>query len=375
LHGGIFLSAPLHPVQSGKIFVIRIAQQKISNMKRLSLILLTFISISLLISSCKDDTKLRKKITGKPGEVVVVIPKESWDSSVGESIQKTLAQTQLSLPQEEPLFDLISVPPAAFKDIFKTSRNIVNVRISPTIDSAKVEFKKDIWAWPQAVINISAKSNEDFNTIFKNNSNKIVAYLLKAERDRLMMNYAKYNEKTVETAVEKNVKVNITVPVGYKVANEGPDFAWARYDTPEVLQGIAVYSFPYVSDSTFTANYLLAKRDSVLKQYIEGPTAGSYMISEHRLDPTFTVFHFKNNYAAEMRGLWRVENDFMGGPYVSLAVLDAANNRVVVAEGFVYAPRYDKRNYLRQVEAIVYSLILPDQAKNDKINSQINMGN
>lgn len=344
-------------------------------MKRLSLILLTFISISLVLSSCKDDTKLMKKITGKAGEVVVVIPKESWDSSVGESIQKTLAQAQLSLPQEEPLFDLINVPPAAFKDIFKSSRNIINVRISPTIDTAKVEFKKDIWAWPQAVVNISAKSNEDFDTIFKKNSDKIVAYLLKAERDRLKMNYKKYNNKEVEAAVEKNVKVDVSVPVGYKVANQGPNFTWARYDAPEVIQGIAFYSFPYVSDSTFTASYLEQKRDSILGKYIEGQSPGTYMVSEHRVDPTSTIFHYKNNYAVETRGLWRIENDFMGGPYISLAVLDAANNRVVVAEGFVYAPRYNKRNYLRQVEAIVYSLALPDQAKNDKIQSQINMGN
>ncbi|PTN10469.1 DUF4837 family protein [Mangrovibacterium marinum] len=344
-------------------------------MKRISLILFTLIGLGLFISSCKDDTKLRKKITGKAGEVVVVIPNESWNSSVGESIRKTLAQAQLSLPQEEPLFDLVNVPPAAFKDIFKSNRNIINVRISPGTDTTRVEFKKDIWAWPQAVINISAKNNEDFNTVFNQNSDKIVAYLLKAERDRLMMNYAKYNEKKVEEAVKKNVDVKLTVPVGYQLANQGADFTWARYDPAEALQGIAVYSFPYVSDSTFTAKYLVAKRDSVLKQYIDGPTPGSYMITEHRLDPTFTVFEYKNNYAAEMRGLWRVENDFMGGPYVSLAVLDAANNRVVVAEGFVYAPRYDKRNYLRQVEAIVYSLALPDQAKNDKIKSQIEMGN
>ena len=70
------------------------------------------------------------------------------------------------------------------------------------------------------------------------------------------MNYAKYNDKKVEAAVEKNVEVNITVPVGYQVANEGTDFTWARYDPAEVLQGIAVYSFPYVSDSTFTPKFV-----------------------------------------------------------------------------------------------------------------------
>ncbi|RKD92593.1 DUF4837 family protein [Mangrovibacterium diazotrophicum] len=343
-------------------------------MKRISLIFFVFVSLSLILSSCKDDTKLRKKVTGKAGEVVVVIPKETWDGNVGETIRQTLAQPQISLPQAEPLFDLISVPPAAFKEIFKTSRNIVNVRISPSIDSAKVEFKKDIWAWPQAVVNISAKSSEDFDQVFNANSSRIVAYLLKAERDRLMGNYAKYSEKSVEPALKK-LNVDLTVPVGFKVAKEGTDFMWMRYDTPEIMQGVAVYSFPYTSDSTFTESYLLAKRDSVLEKYIEGPSSGSYMVTEHRLPVTMNVFSYKNNYAAEIRGLWRVEHDFMGGPFVSLAVLDASNNRIVVADGFVYAPRFDKRNYLRQVEAMLYSLKFPDQAKNDKINSQINMGN
>ena len=28
---------------------------------------------------------------------------------------------------------------------------------------------------------------------------------------------------------------------------------------------------------------------------------------------------------------------------------------IIVVEGFVYAPRYDKRDYIRQVESILYS--------------------
>ena len=344
-------------------------------MKRINFISFVFFSLVIVLSSCRNDSNMRKKVTGKAGELVVVIPKETWNGSVGKTIRHALAQPQLSLPQEEPLFDLISVPPVAFKDIFKSSRNIVNVRISPTIDTSRVEFKKDIWAWPQAVVNIQAKSDEDFATVFNLNSDKIVAYMLKAERNRLMSNYASYSDKAVKGSLEKDLKISLTVPIGFKIANQGPDFMWMRYDTPDIMQGIAVYSIPYRSDSTFTTNYLVAKRDSVMKKYIEGPTSGSYMTTEHRLPPTFNVFKFKNNYATEMRGLWRVENDFMGGPFISLAVLDAANNRVVILDGFVYAPRFDKRNYLRQVEAMIYSLVLPDQAKNDKINSQINMGN
>jgi len=55
--------------------------------------------------------------------------------------------------------------------------------------------------------------------------------------------------------------------------------------------------------------------------------------------------------------------------------LDASRQRVFICDGFVYAPQKNKRNYLRQVEAMIYTLSFLDQEKNNKINSQIKMGN
>jgi len=67
----------------------------------------------------------------------------------------------------------------------------------------------------------------------------------------------------------------------------------------------------------------------------------------------------------EIRGLWRVENAFMGGPFVSLSTVDETRNRVVTVEGFVYAPKADKRNLMRQVEAVVYSLQIMEEEMNN----------
>jgi len=344
-------------------------------MRRIFTVTILLAMISFLLFSCRNDSNMQKKITGKAGELVVVVPKETWEGKVGEAMKKVLMQPQVSLPQEEPIFNVIDVPPKAFKEIFKTTRNIINVRISPTLDSAKIEFKKDVWAWPQAVVNIQAQSPESFIDLFNKNSDKIVSYILKAERNRLQMNYAKYTDQAIKKTLLKKFNIQLNIPNGFVIADEQDNFIWMRYDTPEITQGIAVYTFPYTSDSTFTTGYLLSKRDSALEKNIEGPTRKSYMTTEHQIPPTFNIFEFKNNYAAEMRGLWRMENDFMGGPFVNLSVLDISNNRVIMLDGFVYAPRFDKRNYLRQVEAIIYSLELPDQAKNDKIKSQIRMGN
>ena len=51
----------------------------------------------------------------------------------------------------------------------------------------------------------------------------------------------------------------------------------------------------------------------------------------------------------------------MGGPFVSHARVDERNNRVVVVEGFVYAPETDKRNFIRRVESALYTLRLPGE--------------
>ena len=73
--------------------------------------------------------------------------------------------------------------------------------------------------------------------------------------------------------------------------------------------------------------------------------------------PAFmNVLNLKNNYTIEIRGLWNVYGDFMGDPFLSLTVLDEKRKRVITVDGYVYAPKFNKRNYLRQVEAILYSL-------------------
>ncbi len=103
-----------------------------------------------------------------------------------------------------------------------------------------------------------------------------------------------------------------------------------------------IYTLPYTSDSTFTRQYLLQKRDSILKVNVPGPTKGSYMATELRAEPLFQITKHNGNYAADIRGLWRVENDFMGGPFIMLAELDAYRQRVVVVDGYVYAPSKNK---------------------------------
>lgn len=338
---------------------------------------LTVLIFILIWSGCSDTGQqiMHKNITGKAGEMVIVISRKSWDDIPGKLLRQTLAQPQYSLPQDEPLFDLISVPHEAFKEIFQTTRNIIQTRISPIIENPGVSFTENIWAYPQATVQINARNNEEFEKLFNEHSDRIIGYFLKAERDRMVSNYNNYHDKAVRNILSEKYDIHLNVPPGFQITQENDNFVWIRYETPEIAQAIMLYWFPYTSDSTFTLDYLLHKRDSILRANVPGPTEGSYMCTERRVDPLFQIIRHNKNYAADIRGLWRVQNDFMGGPFVMLAELDAVRQRVVVADGYVYAPSKEKRNFTRQVEAMIYSLAFNDQEKNDRLNSQAQMGN
>ena len=134
------------------------------------------------------------------------------------------------------------------------------------------------------------------------------------------------------------------------------------------MVNICMYTYPYEGPQTFNKQYVLAKRDSVMKANIPGSKPHMYMATDTMC--TFVrPITVRGQYAMEIRGLWEMENDGMGGPFVSHSRVDTAKNEVVVVEGFVYAPEKMKRGLIRRVEGSLYTLCLPgEQARQIKIN-------
>ncbi len=187
---------------------------------------LLFVLLFFTIFSCENDNKtLHKNITGKAGEMVVVISKEKWDGQTGKTLRKSLAQQHLALPQDEPIFTLIDVPKKAFKSIFQSTRNIIITNISPNVEEERVVIKKDVWAYPQAVVEIHAKNDKQFQELFNKNQEKIIAYFLKAEKDRLK----KYYDKAVYNTLNSKFGLTMYLPMGFQIAKDAENFVWSRF--------------------------------------------------------------------------------------------------------------------------------------------------
>ena len=95
-----------------------------------------------------------------------------------------------------------------------------------------------------------------------------------------------------------------------------------------------------------------------MQQNIPGSEPDMFMATD-TLFTSVTPIVVHGAYAMEIRGLWYMRNDAMGGPFISHARVNTQNNRVVVAEGFVFAPEKMKRGFIRRLEGALYTLMLP----------------
>lgn len=320
-----------------------------------------FILFLMAFTACKDTGRTLPTVNGSKFEVLVVMEDAQWNTPGGRALRDLLSRDMECLPQAEPTMKVSHCSRAAFSDFLKPSRNIVLTEISDKYTVPKVSYFKDNWATPQALVKIVAPSDTAFESTIKKYGEQILNYFITTERDRQIAFNKDYLNAPAQVEVEKMFDIVVDLPQGISKATKGKNFYWITNDSPSSRMDIIIYSYPYRDKNTFTKDYLLAKRDSVLKANIPGEIAGSYMTTEYRfIPPVFKEIWVNGEYCAEIKGLWKMKNGAaMGGPFYSHTRLDEVNQRVVTVEGFVFAPGTKKRNAIRQLEAVVYSTKLP----------------
>lgn len=317
--------------------------------------LIMLITLSFAIFSCSGGPQLMPNVSGKAGEVVVVINKGMWEGESGSSLRSFLTQDQPFLPQREPMFDLVNIPHSAFTSIFQTHRNIIIVNTNSDLKESKIVFQENVWAAPQIVITVSAPDAKQANEIIAQQSSKIMNALEQAERNRNIANAKKYEERSLREVVASEFGGSPYYPKGYSIKSKAQDFIWISYEPTHTNQAIIIYKFPFKDSTDFEISNLIAMRNAIMQKYVPGPLEGTYMITSRMVEPKLLWVRYNKRVFAEMRGLWEVYNDFMGGPFVSHFFLDKERKNIIAVDGFVYAPKYPKRNYMRQVESIMYS--------------------
>ena len=332
---------------------------------------LFYISFFLLLVACKHSNNAVKPAhSGAAGEIIVVCSEDVW-SGVIDSVCRDVFQYYLPmLPQPEPAFTILHYTPEQFSMILERHRNIIQIVVDPNRKDpdAKFNLLKDKWSKEQLVLDIEARTAQEVSELLYKNGPDVVAAINAKENERLSWLFSSYSTKPIMSMVSKKFGADIIIPKGFELAKDSLDFLWLKREKSRnlsgnmyyIIQNLVVYTRPYDSDSSFSDHEILQHRDRFVKM-IPGPSKGSYMTTvysfqEMDLYPEGTNVDINGNYGRFIRGLWKMENDFMGGPFISLSTYDEANNRILTIEGDVFAPKFDKREYLRELESIIFSL-------------------
>ena len=320
-----------------------------------------FFVMACLLSSCKSGP-VTPKATGFAYEIVVVMDESDWKGAAGEAINDELTAPIPYLPQPEPCMRVTYAPPVHFNGLLTYVRNILIVDIDPTVYT-KVSFNSEAnrWASNQWILTMKAPSAEAITEYIAQNPTSLTDFFSNKEIDRAVATLDDAYSTLVKEKLRANHDLDMNAPESMAFYKDTTDFFWATNNANTGRMDLVVYTFPYESKNTFTPEYLIAKRDSVMKANMPGAFPGSYMATETRLGVGYSAITVQGKYCGVMRGLWKMVGDMMGGPFVSHIRLDEQNQRVVVAEGFVYAPETSKRNFIRRMEASLFTLRLPGE--------------
>lgn len=319
--------------------------------------ILVFLFVSGIFAACDSNSSNKKVLSDSVGainSINLVIDLPSWNSAVGDTLRKHFAAPVDGLPWNEPLFNIHQIKPELFTNFARNSRAIILVK-----KGEKNSFKtfENVYAKPQIVAEIQGTDEAAIIEQIQQNAARTIEKFKNAELAE--------NQKRLLRALNKDKAwedvfgVQMRIPSYYKVVKQEDKFIWIERQIKKGTMGIIAYELPsgyYKSQETY-ANDIFRVRDSIGQRFIPGPDPEKhYMISERDYIPFLGAIELDGVKGAEMKAMWEMHGYPMAGPFVHYILNDKENNRILVIEGFMFAPQVEKRNFMFELEAIIKSV-------------------
>ena len=296
------------------------------------------IIVLFVLSACSDGIKTLPSSTGILSEVIFVVEDALWENQVKDVVFRTFGSLIQGLPQDESSFSVVQINPSQFKSIYKIHKNIVI--IAKNIPTSNQEDK---WAYGQFVAHLGWDNNA---SNLAQSLKKLREIFVLKEINSIRISLAKISQKKIEETLKLNFKIDCIVPKEYVIHENSESFFSARSTSSSVKSDEFkhIFTFSFVPKLVTFREELLQKTDSIFEKYLIGTNKGSYGRIEQEYHRPVEV---ENTY----RGLWKLENEFMGGPFLIKTYF--VEDKIVVNVGLVYAPHTTKRKYIKELEAIL----------------------
>ena len=306
--------------------------------------------------SCNDKRDYStEKTTGEINTISVLIDDQLWKGEIGDSVRNKFASSVIGLPQEEPQFTINQYPIKFLEGFVVNSRNSIVIKKEAV---GRFEIKKNEFATPQNVFYISGRNTIEITDTIEKYTPEIIRIMRQTE---IAENQRINDTALIKTErIKKKFKIALNIPKGYNSVLTRKKFIWFKKEITGGSTSVLIYQIPIKNvenhPNSSVINNIIKMRDSIGSLYIHGTERHSKMITEQAYSPYFFNTKLDGRITYETKGTWEMKNDFMSGPFINYCITDYKNQRMLVLEGFCYAPSKKKRDLMFELEAIIKSV-------------------
>ena len=351
-----------------------------------------FLGLSLLLfSACSSESSPAAVVSerssinyahGKINQVLVVADSSLWKGIPGDTFFYYFSAPYILLPQPEPIFDIIQLTPEklvkqSLKKEFRTivfladlnddNSSVTNLTRNDIGPEKLAEAREkgytvivgqDKWARSQLLFYVCGFGEENLVKNIQKNFPAIARRI--NEKDGEVVNATAYQageNADLEADVKAYYGLGMKVPGDFKKVKyyTNDQTLWMRRDDREVVANILIRKYPYTSKAQLAKEGVKEALNQMGKHITTRQPNSFKRINDVDL-PLFVENTTINNiYTVQAKGIWDIENDFMGGAFISNLMLNPKTNELVMVEAFLYAPSKDKRNYMQELELIIGS--------------------
>ena len=339
----------------------------------------------------------RPRAVGPEGEVTVVMDSTSWDGPLGTAFRSNVAPYINTLPVPERMFSLrqVDLTSQATYERVQEQKNVVFVaplsdttneanfmrdRLSEDVRTAVedgeslVVPRPNLWRKSQRVFYVTAADTDQLIRALETKSEEIRETFREITLERMENEmFEKERQFGLEDSLMSTHQFAVNVQHDYQIAEqdlEGPAKSiWLARVLIDTRRDLIIHYVEDASPSLITPEWIVNTRDSLTRAYIRGSMAGFARIDTRRELET-NEQDFIGRYGYQTTGLWHLvadpdsvdldgdygDDEYVemggGGPFVNYTFYDQDSGRVYMIDGSVFAPTFDKLQFLRQMKVI-----------------------
>lgn len=326
-------------------------------MKRITL--LAIVLVAMFATGCNSRTTIpQSTIAGNNYDMLILASDELWQGDLRYAVCDALEADAPGLTRPEGYFNIVSRrSPDKATTIDLKYGNILKLVVEPTIVEPTISVAHNLYARPQTIATVMANSTERLTSLVVDNGATLRQIFEEAERNRSNAHFRKGGVEQLMQDFANHTGYEMLIPSHfYKANTRDKSLLWYIRDYKNKAQYIFAFEHPYTDESDFTPEWMMRTLDNKLASISSKGAVGSYMgVNEHGPAIVEEV-EIAGKKWYELRGWWEVNNDFMGGPFVSYSTLDEASREITTIMFALYAPEEGQRNPLRELEHLIYTI-------------------